>query len=114
MDQCYINLPVVQQHRQDAQSSGDKDTPSGDSNTAHRSSPFSLLARFHVKEQNEGTDVPLSTIFDSRGGRDGHDKQPRRILIRGQAGVGKTTLCKKIVYDFTYFGMWTNLFSRLL
>jgi len=114
MDQCYINLAIIQQHRQDARSTGDKDTSSKDSNTAQRSSPFSLLARLFVKEQNEGTHVPLSTIFDSRKGRDGHEKQPRRILIRGQAGVGKTTLYKKMVYDFTYLGMWTNLFSRLL
>jgi flagellar biosynthesis GTPase FlhF len=62
----------------------------------------SLFARLHVKEQNEGTHVPLSTIFDSRKELDDHEKQPRRILIRGQAGVGKTTLCKKMVYDFTY------------
>lgn len=114
MDQCYINLAIVQQHPQDARSVGDKYTSSGDSNAAHRSSPFSLLARLHVKERNEGTHVPLSTIFDSRKGRDGQEKQPRRILIRGQAGVGKTTLCKKIVQDLTYAGMWASLFNRLL
>jgi hypothetical protein len=114
MDQCYINLAIVQQHHQDARSTGGKDAASGDSNAAQRSSPFSLLARLRVKEQNEGTHVPLSTIFDSRKGRDGHKKQPRRVLIRGQAGVGKTTLCKKMVYDFTYGGIWTKFFSRLL
>ncbi|KIX03064.1 uncharacterized protein Z518_06614 [Rhinocladiella mackenziei CBS 650.93] len=107
MDQCYINLAIVQQHPQDARSSED-------GGSAHKSSPFSLFARLHVKERNEGTEVPLSTIFDPHQGPDGHEKQPRRILIRGQAGVGKTTLCKKVVYDFTYAGMWADLFSRLL
>jgi len=37
-----------------------------------------------------------------------------RILIRGQAGVGKTTLCKRIVYGFLYEDIWAGLFDRLL
>jgi hypothetical protein len=114
MDQCYINLAIVQQHSQDLRSSKDGDTSSRDGDSARESSPFSLFTRLQVKERNEGTQVPLSTIFDPRKGRDGHEKQPRRILIRGQAGVGKTTLCKKIVYDFTYAGVWADSFSRLL
>jgi len=107
MDQCYINLAIVQQHPQDSQ-------PSGDMDSAHGSSPFSLFTRLQLKERNEGVQVPLPTIFDRRKGRDGHEKQPRRILIRGQAGVGKTTLCKKIVHDFAYAGVWADFFSRVL
>jgi hypothetical protein len=40
--------------------------------------------------------------------------ETRRILIRGRAGVGKTTLCKKFVHDFIHHGMWKGLFDRIL
>lgn len=37
-------------------------------------------------------------------------------MIRGRAGVGKTTLCKKIVHEFINGSLseWTNLFQRVL
>ncbi|KXJ84692.1 NACHT domain-domain-containing protein [Microdochium bolleyi] len=40
----------------------------------------------------------------------------RRILIRGRAGVGKTTLCKKIVHEFKRgtWAEWAQLFDRIL
>lgn len=37
-----------------------------------------------------------------------------RVLIRGQAGVGKSTLCKKIVHDFIYKGMWADDIDRII
>ncbi|KAK0617464.1 armadillo-type protein [Immersiella caudata] len=42
--------------------------------------------------------------------------KPRRILIRGRAGVGKTTLCKKIVCEFTRgtWSQWSQLFDRVI
>jgi hypothetical protein len=40
--------------------------------------------------------------------------RPQRILIRGRAGMGKTTLCKKIVYDFLHHQMWGKSFNRVL
>ncbi|KIW93085.1 uncharacterized protein Z519_05690 [Cladophialophora bantiana CBS 173.52] len=107
MDQCYINLAIVRHRHQDAH-------PLEQGDAAHQSSPFSLFPRLQVKERHEETQVSLSTIFSPRKGPNGHTKQPRRILIRGQAGVGKTTLCKKIVHDFTHHGMWGGLFDRLL
>ncbi|KAK5994698.1 hypothetical protein PT974_04722 [Cladobotryum mycophilum] len=64
--------------------------------------------------------VELAIIFNKRTGNDNRPIQPRRILIRGRAGVGKTTLCKKIVFDFTndkwskVHSAWTELFDRLL
>jgi len=79
MDQCYINLAIVHHHPQE----GDGYTSCGDGDSAHVSSPASLFTRLQIKERNEGTHVPLSTIFDSRKGRDGHEKQHIRILVRG-------------------------------
>lgn len=107
MDQCYINLAIVEQSRGKA-----------DSSDISHSSPFSLFAREKVETPDKNVQIELATIFNKREGRDGRTIQPRRILIRGRAGVGKTTLCKKMVYDFTHdtklHRSWAELFDRLL
>ncbi|KAL6836761.1 armadillo-type protein [Trichoderma sp. SZMC 28015] len=102
MDQCYINLAVVEQRGQEGGNG--------------KASPFSLFHRQRVETPDETIQVRLETIFNERGGRDGNTIQPRRILIRGRAGVGKTTLCKKLVHEFTQgtWSEWNNLFDRVL
>ncbi|KAM0424167.1 hypothetical protein ACHAPT_010536 [Fusarium lateritium] len=108
MDQCYINLVIVEQVGHDA-------ARSDRGGSQPQSSPFSLLARQKVERPDKTTQVELATMFQ-REGRDGQAIQPRRILIRGRAGVGKTTLCKKIVHEF-YRGTWsewTKIFDRVL
>ncbi|KAF7502799.1 hypothetical protein GJ744_005036 [Endocarpon pusillum] len=105
MDQCYINLAIVEQSGQDAVPSNEGDA---------KSSPFSLFARQKVETPDKTIQVELPTIFNQRQSRDGGTIRPRRILIQGRAGVGKTTLCKKMVHDFIHHGTWTGLFDRLL
>jgi len=110
MDACYINLAIVEQPGSNAAH------PKGDPkkrNPLPQSSPFSLSARLKIDTPDKNTEVKLPTLFRPRKGPDGETIEPRRILIRGRAGVGKTTLCKKIVYDFTY-GTWKDLFDRIL
>ncbi|KGQ06538.1 Protein NLRC3 [Beauveria bassiana D1-5] len=108
MDQCYINLAIVEQSGQDAARSkkGRETAPS----------PFSILDRQKVEAPDKTMQVELSAIFNQRKGSDNRPMHPRRILIRGRAGVGKTTLCKKIVYEFTKgtWGKWNELFDRVL
>ncbi|EJP62258.1 peptidase C14 [Beauveria bassiana ARSEF 2860] len=108
MDQCYINLAIVEQSDQDAARSkkGRETAPS----------PFSILDRQKVEAPDKTMQVELSAIFNERKGSDDRPMHPRRILIRGRAGVGKTTLCKKIVYEFTKgtWGKWNELFDRVL
>ncbi|KAH7160538.1 peptidase C14 [Dactylonectria estremocensis] len=107
MHQCYINLAIVEQSGQDAGHSKEGDAAA---------SPFSLFARQKVETPNKTAQVELATIFNQRKGRDDRAIQPRRILIRGRAGVGKTTLCKKIIYEFTQgtWVEWSQLFDRVL
>ncbi|KAH8797867.1 hypothetical protein F5884DRAFT_743163 [Xylogone sp. PMI_703] len=102
MDQCYINLAVVEQ----SHSANMSNTP--------QYSPFSILARLKVETINEDKRVHLPRLFDSRKLPDGTNFTPKRILIRGRAGVGKTTLCKKIVHDYLHHNMWCQLFDLLL
>ncbi|KAK7430467.1 hypothetical protein QQZ08_002986 [Neonectria magnoliae] len=109
MEQCYINLAIVEQPSQDGR------RPKGEGD-----SPFGFFARQRVKTPYKEAQVELAKIFNDRKGRDGRTMQPRRILIRGRAGVGKTTLCKKMVHDFTrgtqteLHDSWMNLFDRIL
>ncbi|KAI3322925.1 ARM repeat-containing protein [Xylariaceae sp. AK1471] len=106
MDRCYINLAIVKQPSDKADRSREEDT-------IQQSSPFSLPARLKVETPEEGIEVTLPTLFEPRKTRDGQ-KTPSRILIRGRAGVGKSTLCKKIVYEFTYGTLWRHLFDCVL
>lgn len=109
MEQCYINLAIIKQMPREAEHRGKAE--------AMRNSSFSLLARQKVQTPEVSAHVDLAAIFNKS---DNQDKQPRRILIQGQAGVGKTTLCKKIVHDFTHgtetalHKSWALLFDRLL
>lgn len=104
MDQCYINLAIVEQSRQDAVHSGNGPTP------------FSLLARQNVEEPDESVQVQLAALFSQGKQKDGRLLEPRRILIRGRAGVGKTTLCKKIIHEFSRgtWSDWNKRFDRIL
>ncbi|KAJ5738123.1 hypothetical protein N7493_001278 [Penicillium malachiteum] len=106
MDQCYINLAIVERQR----FMGQPD----EIETAVGQSPFSLKARLNLIDPSEGTEVDLLNLFEPRETEDGQEKTPRRVLIRGRAGVGKTTLCKKIIYEFTHRNMWHGLFEHVL
>jgi HEAT repeat protein len=110
MDRCYINLAIVEK-------TGENAPPSKGEDEAQKVSPFSLLARLKVETLDKTIEVTLPTLFKRRKARDGQKRQPSRILIRGRAGVGKTTLCKKIVYEFTHgekWQEWRDLFDRVL
>jgi hypothetical protein len=108
MESCYINLAIVEQ-------SGERKTePSYQRDKQPPSSPFALFSRLKVGAPDTYMQVSLPTLFLDRKRRDGTNGPPGRILIRGRAGVGKTTLCKKIVYDFIHHKLWAGLFDRLV
>ncbi|KAJ3558196.1 hypothetical protein NPX13_g9759 [Xylaria arbuscula] len=109
MEQCYINLAIVWQPGDEPRRSGNRsDDP------LSNASPFSLSARLKVQTPDQDSQVKLQTLFDPRKMPDGQTKTPRRVLIRGRAGIGKTTLCKKIVHDFLRGRIWEKLFTRVL
>ncbi|OTB11609.1 hypothetical protein K445DRAFT_26559 [Daldinia sp. EC12] len=99
LDQCYINLTILKHHGSIPETEEDQ------------SSQFSLSNRLSVKPPPEELQVELPALFNPRKLESGSEKAPRRILIRGRAGVGKTTLCKKIVHDFVYNNMWASKFD---
>jgi predicted NACHT family NTPase len=108
MEQCYINLAIVEH----SLLNNVQNNP--ETQTNQKSSPFSLFSRLKVEKVDSGSQVCLKSLFDPRKQSEGKVIKPRRILIRGRAGVGKTTLCKKIVSEFLNHGMWKGLFDLLL
>lgn len=58
--------------------------------------------------------VELHELFEDREDQRGDISKPRRILIHGRAGIGKTTLCKKAVYEHMTNELWTPHFDRVL
>ncbi|KAK7959734.1 uncharacterized protein PG986_004588 [Apiospora aurea] len=109
MEQCYINLAIVRQSRDERLHSRDQSN-----DPQSYTSPFSMSARLKVQMPDLNAQVELSSLFESCKTSDGQPKNLRRVLIRGAAGVGKTTLCKKIVHEFLHSNMWGELFTRVL
>ena len=107
MSQCYINLSIIEHPE------GEKRLPD-DSESEQQRSALTLFSRLKIGATNTDRNVTLPGIFDNQKLRNGSIAQPRRILIRGRAGVGKSTLCKKIVYEFIHAQLWSNLFDRIL
>ncbi|RDW63459.1 hypothetical protein BP6252_11004 [Coleophoma cylindrospora] len=98
MDQCYINLALIERVENRIRES--------QSNLLDFTSP-------KVDKVRSNIPVPLPKLFDRRILSNGKRITPKRILIQGLAGVGKTTLCKKIVYDYIHNNMWQGSFDYL-
>ncbi len=102
MEHCYINLAIVEYEK------------------IREEEEKVVLNHFHRLPSVEAMDsdqqklVPLETLFDPRALSKDKTVTPKRILIRGRAGVGKTTLSKKIVYEYTQKGQWRDRFDHLL
>ncbi|KAI0188180.1 armadillo-type protein [Xylaria flabelliformis] len=106
MKRCYINLAIVIQPSNQAELKGGEDG-------TQKSSSFSLFSRLRVETPQEGEEITLPTLFEPRE-TDKGQLRPSRIMIRGRAGVGKTTLCKKIVYEFIHNNLWQDLYDIVL
>ncbi|KAF9149983.1 hypothetical protein BGX20_005827, partial [Mortierella sp. AD010] len=66
-----------------------------------------------VERANIHASIPLEELFDKRKLRDGKEDYPKTILVQGRAGIGKTTLCKKLVHAHQN-GLWRDRFYAVL
>jgi hypothetical protein len=62
----------------------------------------------------DNREVTLLKLFIPRLQKNDTIAQPKQVFIEGQAGVGKTTLCKRTTHDFLYNGLWKDYFDWLI
>ncbi|KAF9391095.1 hypothetical protein BGX21_011326 [Mortierella sp. AD011] len=105
LDSCYINLAIVEAP---AQRQKDKEDLKAQAGTFCR-----ILGHETISETNVNASIPLEELFDKRRLRDGKDEIPKTILVQGRAGIGKTTLCKKLVHAYQG-GLWKDRFDAVL
>ncbi len=105
---CYINLAIVESQ---AQQKKDKDELKKQAVTFERL-PSSERQRLEATNPNKL--IALEKLFEKQKLRDGSEGIPKRILIQGRAGIGKTTLCKKLVYEYHQNGLWQEQFESVL
>ncbi|KAF9558678.1 hypothetical protein EC968_006884 [Mortierella alpina] len=106
LDTCCVNLAIVEAPA--AQREMEKQNIEEQAAVYHRIPSFEKL-----EHTNTSSPIPLNLLFDKRKLRDGSEDYPKRILVQGRAGIGKTTLCKKIVHAHQT-GLWRDHFDAVL
>ncbi|KAI1114174.1 armadillo-type protein [Nemania sp. NC0429] len=105
MERCYVNLVII---------AGSSQKDKHLRQHASQTSQFSLANRLNIETPETDLQIALEHLFGQPNIESEQIPPPKRILIRGHAGVGKSTLCKKIVHDFKQHGMWRDKFARIL
>ncbi|GJJ71758.1 hypothetical protein EMPS_04115 [Entomortierella parvispora] len=121
LETCFVNLAIVEAstHREKekedlkeqaaaflriASSEEDKEQPD----------VFDRFPSFeNVMHADTQSLIPLEELFNARTLRDGKEGIPKRILVQGRAGIGKTTLCKKLVHAHQN-GLWKDMFDTVV
>ncbi|KAF9561015.1 hypothetical protein EC968_005939 [Mortierella alpina] len=105
IDTCYVNLAIVEAP---AQREKEKQALKEQAAVFHR-----IPSSETVRGSNIKSSIRLEQLFDKRRLCDGKDGIPQRILVQGRAGIGKSTLCKKIVH-LHQSGLWADRFEAVL
>ncbi|KAF9939628.1 hypothetical protein BGZ70_006433, partial [Mortierella alpina] len=88
LETCFVNLAIVEAP---AQRESDKQDLKEQAAIFHRIPSSEAVGRVNTQAP-----IPLENLFDKRKLRDGKEGIPQTVLVQGRAGVGKTTLCKKL------------------
>ncbi|KAI8596940.1 NACHT domain-containing protein, partial [Dissophora ornata] len=102
---CFVNLAIVEAPAQREQEKQDLKEQAA---VFHRIPSIDAVERTNMQSS-----IPLETLFDKRKLRDGSENVPKTILVQGRAGIGKTTLCKKLVHAHQN-GLWRDRFDAVL
>ncbi|KAF9080161.1 hypothetical protein BGX23_002568, partial [Mortierella sp. AD031] len=102
---CFVNLAIVEAP---AQREKEKQDLKEQAAVFHRIPSFEAVERTNIQSS-----IPLEQLFNKRKLCNGEEDVPKRILVQGRAGIGKTTLCKKLVHAHQD-GLWRDLFDIVL
>ncbi len=103
LEDCYINLAIVESQAQ------------REKNREELKKQAATFERLPSSERLDATNpnklIALDQLFEPQEGK---TEAPKRILIYGRAGIGKTTLCKKLVYEYHHKKLWQDRFDCVL
>ncbi|KAG0045677.1 hypothetical protein BGZ83_009092 [Gryganskiella cystojenkinii] len=105
LETCFVNLAIVEApaHRKKEKQ-----------DLKEKAAVFHRIPSFErVENADTQSLIPLEQLFNKRKLPDGTENVPKRILVQGRAGIGKTTLCKKLVHAHQN-GLWRTLFDAIL
>ncbi|KAI8600250.1 NACHT domain-containing protein [Dissophora ornata] len=105
LETCFVNLAIVEAP---AQRQMEKQYLKEQAAVFHRIQSFEAVERADMQSS-----IPLEQLFNKRRLRGGNEDIPKTILVQGRAGIGKTTLCKKLVLAHQT-GLWRDRFDTLL
>ncbi|KAF9904174.1 hypothetical protein EC991_002968 [Linnemannia zychae] len=105
LEVCFVNLAIVEARTQREQEKKD---------LKEQATVFRRIQSFErVRNTDTKSLIPLEQLFEKRKLQDGKEGIPKRILVQGRAGIGKTVLCKKLVHGYQN-GLWRNRFDIIL
>ncbi|KAF9159258.1 hypothetical protein BGX20_003024, partial [Mortierella sp. AD010] len=105
LDSCYINLAIVEALDQKQK---EKEELLAQAMAFQRMPSYEEIIATNMREP-----IRLEDLFNKRELRDGKEDAPKTILIHGRAGIGKTTLCKKLVHTYLN-GLWKDRFEAVI
>ncbi|KAF9573394.1 hypothetical protein EC968_008576 [Mortierella alpina] len=105
LETCFVNLAIVEAP---AQREKEKQDLKEKAAVYHRIPSSEAVAAVNMQKP-----IPLEQLFNKRMLRDGREDIPKTILVQGRAGIGKTTLCKKLVHAHQT-GLWRDRFDTVL
>ncbi|KAG0206291.1 hypothetical protein BGX28_002237 [Mortierella sp. GBA30] len=105
LETCYVNLAIVEAPTQREKEKQD---------LKEQAAVFHRIPSFEVVEgTNVQSSILMEQLFNKRKLRNGKEDIPKRILVQGRAGIGKTTLCKMLVHAHQT-GLWRGRFDSVL
>ncbi|KAF9437155.1 hypothetical protein BGZ76_001765, partial [Entomortierella beljakovae] len=105
LEKCYVNLAIVEAiHQQQI----DRELLNEQSKSFIRMQNYE-----NVRGTQLDSTIQIKDLFNERKLRDGRHDTPKKILIQGRAGIGKTTFCKKLIHLFINGG-WNDRFHAII
>lgn len=100
MEELYTNLSLITEVDQQKREAMECDLRFHERDTA--------MEALHAREK-ETRSIELKEIFEPKDSR-----KAQKVLLVGRAGVGKTTLCQKIAYDWAKGELWPWKFKSVI
>lgn len=111
IEECFVNLTIVKQAKQQEQAKRSLENEK----VLGRERYITWHEDIHRDDEKEP--IKMAEIFNERLKEDEKEPRkrfPKKILVHGWAGIGKTTLLRKIAYEWATEQLWKDKFDVVL